>query len=385
MGAHPGERRGNERLGTICATFALLVLAATRSIDASAGSARPSGRLAPAITAVPVATGLDFPAGFTFAPDGRIFYGERFTGEIRIFDPGTGSDTLFATIPNLVTNGERGLLGLALHPQYQSGRPFLYVYATRRTQDGSVRNQIIRIRDAGGTGASPKIVFSGDTIAGDAHDGGRILFGPDGYLYAIQGEGQNKANSQDLTNHAGKVFRMDGLGHAPPDNPFLPTLIWAYGIRNSFGFTFDPLNGNLWETEPGPRCNDEINLVVKGANYAWGPAATCFTPPDPPDNTNQDGPDRVFPVVWFQPPTITPVGAAFCHGCGLGVESEDTLFFGIYDPPHEIFRAPLTPDRTGIESITSVYHHTSGILSLENGPDGSLYFSDFSAIWRLVG
>ena len=96
---------------------------------------------------VPVKTGLDFPAAFTFAPDGRIFYGERFTGEIRVFDPRNGSDTLFYTVPNLSTTGEQGLLGLELHPNYPT-TPWVYAYATRIVS-GQARNQILRLVDDG--------------------------------------------------------------------------------------------------------------------------------------------------------------------------------------------------------------------------------------------
>jgi glucose/arabinose dehydrogenase len=320
-------------------------------------------RLAPAaIGADPVATGLDWPAAFTFAPDGRIFYGERFTGDIRIFDPSTSQDTLFVHIPHVVGNSsnEQGLLGIALHPEYPT-RPFIYAYATRDV--GTLRNQIIRIRDNGGTGSQHRIIFSSDTVAGSYHDGGRILFGPDGMLYAVVGEGHDSSNSQDLSNNAGKVVRMTPTGGVPPGNPFPGKIIWTYGLRNSYGFNFDPQTDRLWETENGPTCNDEINLIVKGANYGWGPNETCSTPPPPPQNTNQDGPDPVLPEAFFTP-TIAPVGAAF--------------------NPNQIRKVTFTADRKDIASITTVYTHTKAPLSLERGPDGALYFSDAGAIYKLI-
>jgi len=358
-------------------SIAIAIAAAALGSGSAPAGARPHGTLA-AIGAVPVATGLAWPAGFTFAPDGRIFYGERFTGEIRIYDPSTGSNTLFFTISNISTQGEQGLLGIALPPQFATTRPYVFAYATRTTPSG-LRNQIVRIKDVSGTGTSPKIIFSSDTVAGTYHDGGRILFGPDGNLFVVVGEGHDSSNSQDLTNNAGKILRMNGNGQAPPDNPHPPSLIWSYGHRNSFGFTFDPMTGNLWETENGPECNDEINLIAKGANFGWGPHETCSG--SAPRNTNQDGPSPVLPLRYFAS-TIAPTGAAFCSGCGL-TDSEGTLFFGDFNNG-SIRRVVLTANRAGIASMGIKFTNPSGILSMERGPGGAIYFSDPGGIFKLV-
>jgi glucose/arabinose dehydrogenase len=331
------------------------------------------------IGAIAVVTNLSFPAGFTFSPDGRIFYGERFTGAIRIYDPSSGSDSLFFTVPNLETSGEQGLLGLAVHPRYPL-RPFVYAYVTRSV-GGNPRNQIIRVTDDGGTGVSPRAIWTEDVVAATNHNGGRILFGPDRRLYAVVGEANDPANAQDLLVDAGKILRMTDRGGVPPDNPFAGSLVWSYGMRNSFGFSFDPPTGNLWETDNGPACNDEVNLIQVGANYGWGPTATCFEPPSPPENTNQDGPNPVLPLAWYTP-NIAPVGNAFCFGCGLA-GSEGTFFWGGWEDS-QIRRVTLTPDRTGIASTQIVYVHPAPILSLERGPDRALYLSDPTGIWRLV-
>src|SRR5262249_18876504 len=165
-----------------------------------------------------VVGGLDWPAAFTSAPDGRIFYGERYTGTIRIYDPATGSNTPFFTITGLETDGERGLLGIALPPNYAT-RPFVYAYATRNV-NGMIENQIIRIRDTGGTGTSARVIFTEDVAANFIHNGGRILFGPDKMLYVVIGEASDPSNSQNLTNDAGKILRMTPTGGVPADNPF---------------------------------------------------------------------------------------------------------------------------------------------------------------------
>jgi aldose sugar dehydrogenase len=226
-----------------------------------------------------------------------------------------------------------------------------------------------------------RVIFSLEPIPAGMHNGGRILFGPDRHLYAVTGDVFNAGNSQDFSNDAGKVLRLDRQGAAPPNNPFPGSRIWAYGIRNSFGLAFDPSTGYMWETEAGPECNDEVNLIGKGANYGWGPHKTCSSPPPPPLNTNQDGPKPTLPLAWFTP-TITPVGLALCSGCGLAGE-EGHLLFGDYNNG-DLHEVVLTADRRGISSMTVVYHHSDFLLSMERGPDGGLYFSDSSGIFKLV-
>jgi glucose/arabinose dehydrogenase len=333
-----------------------------------------------AISATPIVTGLAFPAAFTFAPDGRIFYGERFTGEIRIYNPSTGSDTLFFTVPNLDTSGEQGLLGLALHPRYPN-KPWVFAYATREV-GGAPHNEILRILDSGGVGTNPKVIWRENIVAGSIHNGGHIAFGPDGRLYAVVGEAGTPANAQNLSVTAGKVLRMTEKGQAPPDNPFPGSVVWAYGLRNSFGFTFDPITGNLWETENGPECNDEINIEKSGENHGWGPTETCSTPPQPPMNTNQDGPSPVLPL-WYFASTIAPVGTAFCVTCGIP-SAEGKMFFGAFNDS-KIRKVTLTANRLGISSVAEVYTHSSYPLSMERGPDLAIYFSDATGIWKLTG
>ncbi len=330
------------------------------------------------ITKTPVATGLAFPAAFTLAPDGRIFYGERFTGQVRIIDPSTGTNGLAFTVPELVTSGEQGLLGIALHPSFPT-TPYVYVYATRVVA-GVAQNQIIRARltSAGRWGLF--VIYQAP--ASEVHNGGRIMFGPDKKLYAVVGDRQAPANSQNLGNPHGKMLRMTPTGLVPTGNPFEGSLIWAYGIRNSFGFTFDPQTRFLWETENGPACNDELNRIVKARNYGWGPTQTCATPPAAPLNTNRDGPSPTQPVRFYNP-TTAPTGAAFCSGCGLGAAHEGNLFYGTFNN-RQIRSVTLDSLRRAVTAETLAYQNDNGILGVERGPDGALYFSDRLGIYKLV-
>jgi glucose/arabinose dehydrogenase len=340
----------------------------------------PASQSATTFHAHEVIGNLDFPAGFTFAPNGDVFYGDRYDGDIHIWHHVDKSKTDFFTIPNVVSNGEQGLLGIALDPNYPS-TPYVYAYATRDVS-GEEHNQIVRIANSGGTGSGMVVIFNASTTAGTYHDGGRILFGPDGKLYAVMGEAHGAANAQQLGNPAGKVLRMNSSGSVPADNPFNGSRIWSYGLRNSFGFDFDPQTGNLWETENGPSCNDELNRIVKGGNFGWGPSETCSTPPAPPKNTNQDGPNPILPKRFYTP-TIAPTGMAFCDRCALGAKSNGTFFFGAHNTG-DIRRVTLKDNRRGVASQEIVYTHPGGIVSMEAGIDGRLYFSDSGGIWRLA-
>jgi len=169
-------------------------------------------------------------------------------------------------------------------------------------------------------------------------------------------------------------------GEAAPGNPF-GSRVWAYGIRNSFGLAFDPVTGNLWETENGPQCNDELNRIVRGRNYGWGPNAACGTATAPSD-TNRDGPDPQMPLRWFTP-TIAPTGVAFCEDCELGPRSVDALFFGSFNTG-QLWRAVLSSDRTRVRRCDVVATLGDLVLSLEVGPDGAIYYSTYLGIRRLV-
>jgi glucose/arabinose dehydrogenase len=330
------------------------------------------------VTARPVLTGLDQPVGFTFGPGRTLWYVEKATGEIHVVDLATGRDRLFYRVPGVNAEGERGLLGIALHPDYPS-RPWVYVYVTRRAH-GELRNRILRIREEDGVGVARREIFSAPVGTRTNHNGGRILFGPDGMLYAVVGDGADPATSQDLTGEdRGKLLRMTPAGDVPPTNP-TDARWFAYGLRNSFGFAFDPRTGRLWETDNGPECNDEVNLIREGGNYGWGPTATCEGAA--PRNTNHDGPDPILPELYLQD-TVGITGIAFCEGCGLGPRSEGAAFFGAVNDGR-IRRATLTDRRTGIRRVRSVYDHPRGVISIEVGPRGRLYFSDMTGIYRLV-
>jgi glucose/arabinose dehydrogenase len=366
-------------LTTMALTITPVVAATVGPIGAErshVGAERGTG-----VRVVAVKTGLAGPSGFTFGPRGRIWYLERFSGRVRILNRATGFERTFFHISNVNGDGERGALGIALHPDYPA-KPFVYVYVTR-SQGGKLRNELIRIRSDKGKGAGFKVLLASPVGAATNHNGGRIAFGPDGKLWVVDGENADPRNSQDRShNLMGKVLRVNPDGSIPADNPF-GSPIWSYGLRNSFGFAFDPRTGRLWETENGPACNDEINLIMRGGNFAWGPNAQCPGSPSPAD-TNQDGPTpRRFPKQLFAS-TIGITGTAFCERCGLSNGTEGDLLFGAVNDG--VVRAlDLNDPRSGFDAgPRALVTAPSGIHSMEVGPSGSIYFSGPDGIYRLA-
>lgn len=312
-----------------------------------------------------------WPTAVAFTPDGgKLFYVERFTGEVRRYNFENKRNTLWGRVPNIATNGsETGLLGIAVDPRWPSVRR-IYVYYTTANPFG---NRIVRLRwDSDGTPTRSTLLR---IPAAGNHNGGVIHFGPDGRLYAVTGDAAVPSRSQDTSGNAGKVLRMTRGGAVPNDNPFPGQYAFSYGHRNSFGFTFDPRNGRLWQTENGPECDDKVNFVRAGRNYGWGPASDC-------PNTTESGPSPTPPeVVWN--PLIAPTGATFCDGCQLGSANQGRLLVGSWNDGM-IRRLTLNADRNGVVRQGALYDNAGGVLAVESRPGGRVFFSDQNGIYRLV-
>jgi aldose sugar dehydrogenase len=306
---------------------------------------------------------------FAFTPDGaEIFYVERFTGEIRRFVVATGGDSRWARVRDVAAGGERGVLGIAVDPQWPTEER-VYVYYTEANPE---RNRIVRLSKDGGKGVARTVLAT--IPATGFHDGGVLHFGPDGKLYAVTGDAGVPARSQRVRSPAGKVLRMEESGARPGDNPFPRSRAYSIGHRNSFGFAFDPQTGGLWQTENGPECDDEINRVLPGRNYGWGRASDC-------PRTTESGPNPVQPALKFNP-LIVPTGAAFCGACGLGSDVDGDLLVGSY-LKRRIYRLDLSSGRDGIVGRSVLVRHGLPVLAVEAAPDGSIWFSDLRGVIRL--
>ena len=300
---------------------------------------------------------LDFPVGMQFTKSGtRLFVNER-EGRIRIIKNGKLLASPFATV-NTTTSGEGGLLGLALHPQFESGQPWVYVFYTY-TSGGQTYDRIERLRASGDRAIARQVLFQPMPGSG-YHHGGSIAFGSDGKLYVSNGEEHNESKAQDPNVLGGKIYRLNSDGSVPTDNPFGPTNpTYAYGLRNPFGMTVDPRNGRVWVTENGPNQDDELNRIVRGGNYGW--------PNDTGPNSN---PDYVDPAINY-PNIIVPTMMAF-GGAALPSAYRGNLFFGTYGQ-QVIHRVRLNSARTDAASDSVFIRPGQSVIGMTMGPDGLYY------------
>jgi glucose/arabinose dehydrogenase len=217
----------------------------------------PSGRPSVVDTLV---ERLEVPWGVDFLPDGRAVVTERISG--RVLRIGTdGEVTPLGTVSGAAPQGEAGLLGVAVSPDFGTDRT-LFLYVTTDTDNRVVRAEL------DGDRLGPTTVVLDGIPAGFIHDGGRIAFGPDGQLYVTTGETGDPELAQDPRSLAGKILRITPDGDPAPGNPDPGSPVWSLGHRNVQGLAWDD-EGRLWASEFGDSEWDELNLVEKGGNYGW--------------------------------------------------------------------------------------------------------------------
>jgi glucose/arabinose dehydrogenase len=295
-----------------------------------------------------------------FALDGRIFFTEKETGNVRIIRDGQVLPQTFAHV-SVEASAERGLLGIALDPSFDR-QPWVYLYYS---ETGGASNRIIRVRAEGDSAGEIDPLITLLPAVSGYHNGGDMAFGPDGKLYAVTGEAHDPERAQDPDDLGGKVLRLDPDGSVPTDNPFGPeNSVYALGIRNSFGLCFDPVTGNMWETENGPATDDEVNRIVASANYGW------------PDQLGAGGePGFVDPILVF-PDEIVPTG------CAVSADGR-RLYFGSYRGG--LYEADLSSDGTSADVPGRIPGIDDSVIDVARGTDGTIYLATTDSILRLAG
>ena len=305
---------------------------------------------------IEVVAKLDFPTQMAFTPSGDTLFVNEKGGRIRVIVDGKLREQPFATIET-DDNGEGGLLGIAVHPRFGDGEPWVYVFHS--SADGGT-DRVTRIRADGFRGGKREVVIEG-MPASTIHHGGVIAFGPDGMLYVTNGDHAERDSAQQRRAFGGKVYRVEPDGSVPADNPFDGSRTWSYGHRNMFGIAFD-LDGGLWISENGDDDHDEVNHIRKGRNYGW------------PIVEGNSGDDRfVDPVVDLEQ-IVVPTGIGFA-GDSFPEEYRGDLFLATFQEG-AIHRFELEGDRV---TNRSVFHDGEQFVALLFGRDG-LYVSTPEAV-----
>ncbi|RXZ66853.1 PQQ-dependent sugar dehydrogenase [Agromyces albus] len=364
-GAHGGARSvGSRRAASVAIAIAtLLAVAACTGPPAPSPSPSPSPStpapgtepprtpppvLQPSGAPEVIAEGLDAPWSILRLPSGGVLVSERDTANI-VEVLGDGSLRVAGTVPGVAPGGEGGLLGLAFLPGDGDRPDLVYAYHTAASD-----NRIVRMPLTGAVGSlalgGAEPILTGIPKAGN-HNGGRIAFGPDGFLYATTGDAGDRDAAQDPGALAGKILRMTPDGQAAPGNPF-GNLTWSFGHRNPQGIAWDAA-GDLWAAEFGQNAWDELNRITPGGNYGW------------PVVEGQAGDARFTdPVAQWGTDEASPSGLAIVG---------DTLFLAALRGERLWTIAPAT---SGAPLATAPWFvgELGRLRDMTAGPDGDLWF-----------
>lgn len=291
-----------------------------------------------------VAQNLSIPWEVAFLPGSDLMVTERPGSLKRI-----GANQQTYPIEGVQHEGEGGLLGLALHPNFEDNQ-WLYLYLTSQSGEGLV-NRVERYRLEGNRLVEKQVIIA--NIPGAAiHDGGRLAFGPDGLLYITTGDAGQGQLAQDINSLAGKILRLTDEGQFPHDNPF-GNAVYSYGHRNPQGIAWDSKN-QLWATEHGQSHFDELNLIKPGANYGWPLIVGDGARTGMENPVIHSGPDE----------TWAPTGLA---------STGRWLFFG------GLRGESLYQVKLDAENRVTMQSHYAGqygrLRAVAIGPDGWLYFT----------
>ena len=368
----------------------------------------------PNLSAEVIVEGLSSPTSMGFLDNNNILILEK-EGAVRLVSNGVMQDAPVLQVP-VDSKNERGLLGIAISggennnnataSSPTSDQPAtVFLYYTEQGEE-ELRNRVYKYQWNGQSLVNPTLILDLPAGPGTNHQGGKMVIGPDGYLYVVVGEMQREGQLQniqsgDAPDDTGVIFSINPEdGSAAPGNPFEGDTVdryFAYGIRNSFGLAFDPLTGNLWEAENGEESYDEINIVDPGFNSGWkavmGPISRAGVSEESlVQLTGSKYSDPVFS--WVESFGITDIefldsdnlGERYTNNIFVGDITQGNLYFfevnqarnGLqFDSQSQLGLSDLIADTD--EESSSVVLGTGfvGITDIETGPDGFLYILTF--------
>jgi glucose/arabinose dehydrogenase len=348
----------------VIASLAIIIPVIYLIHNSSTASAAPSITKDPKLKVETLAKGLSSPTSMAFIDTSNILVSEK-DGQVRLVSNGVLEDKPVLQV-SVDTESERGLLGIAIMNSTKTNAAnnskFVYLYYTE-SKGGDLRNRVYRYEWNGQNQnlVNPTLILDLPALPGPNHDGGKLVIGPDHYLYAVIGDLNHRGKLQNTNDgpdpdDTSVILRVNpNDGSAVKDNPFIKDAniamhkYYAYGIRNSFGITFDPITGNLWQTENGPDVYDEINVVKPGFNSGWtqvmGPLSrnTGFMIGQLVNFPHSHYADPVFS--WKNPVAVTDI--EFMKSSVLGEKYKNNIFVGDYNNGN-LYYFEVNSTRTGI-------------------------------------
>ncbi len=266
-----------------------------------------------------IATGIESAWGFAQLPDYSFVISDRAGKMYRVNNK---VKTLIKNVPEVLAEGQGGLLDLELHPNFETNNYIYFSYSKFKNESGKKLSTtaIARAKLVNNSLESFEDLFVAEPYTkSEYHYGSRIQFDKDNYMFFSVGERGNKDdNPQTIANHLGKIHRLNDDGSIPKDNPFVNQdaakgSIFSYGHRNPQGLAYNPKTNELWETEHGPRGGDEVNIIKKGANFGW-PVISYGINYDGTTFTNISEKEGMEQPEIYWIPSIAPSGTVFNHG-----------------------------------------------------------------------
>ncbi len=331
--------------------------------------------------AVTVVDGLTNPWAIAFLPGGDMLVTER-PGRLRIVRNGELLPDAVPGVPEVLAQGQGGLLDVVPHPDFASNRLIYLTYSMPLEGEDGATTAIVRGRFENDQLTNVEQLFVSDSRGG-GHYGSRMAFDGNGYLFFSNGDRQVPPRgdlaahpAQDVSNHHGTINRIFDDGRVPEDNPFADKEgarpeIWSYGHRNPQGLVYDAENGRLWATEHGPQGGDELNLIAPGKNYGW---------PVIGYGVNYGGGEAIHESTMragmetpkhFWVPSIATSGLMLYTGDKFP-DWKGSLFVGGM-AGEQVARLTLDGDKVVVEE--TLYYGHGRIRDVRQGPDGYIYLA----------
>lgn len=336
--------------------------------------------------------GIEQPWGLAFADENTAILTEK-TGGVRVISNLLSAPILgpkLSNTPEVDSGGQGGMLGIAVHPEYKTNGWVYLAYSHNLPENKSLAmTRVVRGKIADGSWTNQETIWQANADAYTStrhHYGVRLVFGPDGLLYFGVGERGDQSRAQLLKYPVGKIHRITPDGKIPADNPFLGTpgaveSIWSYGQRNPQGLAFNPVNGDLWESEHGPKGGDELNIILPGKNYGW---------PEITYGINYNGKvitkERVRPgieqPIWFWRPSIAVCAIDFYEGGEFPFWQNHLIVTSLGNQTMRLLH--IQNERVIHEEV--ILKDRGRIRDCVTGPDGAIYLvmNDPDKILRLT-